>query len=221
MASLDAARRQLAVHGEALLHETLAASRRVREQLARTAAVSVVGEDLVGRPGVVGWDPLRLVLDVRETGRTGYEVADALRHVYDVQPELATHATLVFVLGMGQPEPDLVRLAGDIDETVKRITVPGAADALVRPPAALENEMVVSPRDAFLGEAEIVAAGDAVGRISCESIAGYPPGIPALLPGERITAELVGYLQEITASGARLHGASDPAFATVGVLRGR
>ena len=51
---------------------------------------------------------------------------------------------------------------------------------------------------------------EAVGRISCESIAGYPPGVPALLPGERVTAEVVGYLRELTAAGARLHGAADP-----------
>ena len=68
------------------------------------------------------------------------------------------------------------------------------------------------PRDAFLGEAEVVAVDDAVGRVSAESIAGYPPGIPALLPGERITAELVEYLRELKDSGARLHGASDPDF---------
>ena len=88
----------------------------------------------------------------------------------------------------------------------------------MRPPAALENEMVVAPREAFLGEAEVVAVDDAVGRISCESIAGYPPGIPALLPGERITAETVAYLRELVATGARLHGASDPAFGTINVL---
>ena len=78
---------------------------------------------------------------------------------------------------------------------------------------------MLTPREAFLGDWEVVAAGDAVGRVSCESIAGYPPGIPALLPGERITAATVGYLREIVASGARLHGASDPSFATVTVLR--
>jgi lysine decarboxylase len=59
---------------------------------------------------------------------------------------------------------------------------------------------------------------DAVGRISCESIAGYPPGIPALLPGERITEEVVAYLRELHETGARLHGASDPAFRTVNVM---
>jgi lysine decarboxylase len=184
----------------------------------RTADVAVVGPELVGRPGVVAWDPLRLVLDVRGTARSGYAVADALRQSYDVQAELATHATLVFILGMGQPEPDLDRLAGDIDETVKRITRAGRIEPLVFSTAALAQETVVSPRDAFLGASERVAVDDAVGRISSEAIAGYPPGIPALLPGERITAELVAYLRELVAQGARLHGASDPTFATVEVL---
>jgi arginine decarboxylase len=208
------------VHGEALLHETLAASRRVRELLARTPDVAVVGPELVGRPGVTGWDPLRLVLDVRQTGRTGYEVAEVLRGTYDAQPELATHATMVFVLGMGQPVPDLDRLAGDVDETIKRLTGPGATTALVRPSAALRNDSAVSPRDAFLGRAERVGVDDAVGRVSAESIAGYPPGIPALLPGERISAEAVAYLRELVAAGARLHGAVDPGFETIAVLAG-
>jgi arginine decarboxylase len=57
-----------------------------------------------------------------------------------------------------------------------------------------------------------------VGRVSAETIAGYPPGIPVLLPGERITAEIVGYLRELRAAGARLHGASDPEFQTICVL---
>jgi lysine decarboxylase len=59
---------------------------------------------------------------------------------------------------------------------------------------------------------------EAIGRISCEAIAGYPPGVPSLLPGERITAEVVAYLRELTVAGARLHGAADPSFATIRVL---
>ena len=82
----------------------------------------------------------------------------------------------------------------------------------------LAQETVVPPRDAFLGPSERVAVDDAVGRISSESIAGYPPGIPALLPGDRITADVVDYLRELVDVGARLHGASDPAFKTVYVL---
>jgi len=218
LGSLDAARRQLAVHGEALLHDTLAAIRDVREKLLTVPGLALIGPELVGRPGVTGWDPLRIVLDVRATGRSGYEVAEALRHAYDVQAELATHATVVLLAGIAESPSVLLRMAGDVDETVKRITVEGSSEALVRAAGALENEMVVAPRDAFLGEADVVPVDEAVGRVSCESIAGYPPGIPALLPGERITAETIAYLRELVTSGARLHGASDPSFATIHVL---
>ena len=218
MASLDAARRQLAVHGDALLARTMAAGDRARAALDAVPGVRVIGPELVGRPGVAAWDPMRIVIDVRATGCTGYEVAEGLREAFDVHVELATHATMVLILGLGQPPEDLERFAHDFGAVVRRIGRPGEAAALVRAPGALENEVVVPPREAFLGAAETVAVDDAIGRVSAESIAGYPPGIPALLPGERITTELVAYLRELKASGARLHGASDPEFRTVGVL---
>jgi arginine decarboxylase len=218
MASLDAARRQLAVHGEALLDRTIRAAARARQAIEAVPGCAVLGEAFVGRPGIAGWDPLRIVIDVRATGRTGYDVAAALRNAYDIYVELATHATLVLVLGIGQPVEALERLAHDFAETVRQIHRPGMRHAVARPPSALQHETAVSPREAFLGRGEVVPVDDAVGRISCESIAGYPPGVPSLLPGERITAEVVVYLRELTAEGARLHGASDPAFRTVRVL---
>ena len=218
MASLDAARRQLAVHGEALLEKTIKAAERARAAIDAAPGCSVVGEGMVGRPGVAGWDPLRIVIDVRDTGCTGYEVAAALRATDDIYVELATHATLVLVLGLGQKAEPLERLAHDFGETVRRISRPGRAAALTRAPSALELGTSISPRDAFLGTGETVAVEEAEGRISCESIAGYPPGIPALLPGELITGEVIAYLRELTSAGARLHGAADPAFQTVRVL---
>jgi arginine decarboxylase len=218
LASLDGARRQMALHGEQLLHETLQAIEACREKLATISSIALVDSGFVGRPGIAGYDPLRIVVDVRETGRTGYEVADALRRSYDVIPELATQATIVFLVGLGERRETLLRLAGDLEEVVKRIGTEGSIAPIVRPPATLRNEMAVAPRAAFLGQAEEVGVDDAVGRVSCESIAGYPPGIPALLPGERISAETVAYLRELVASGARLHGASDPRFERVHVL---
>lgn len=217
-ASLDAARRQLAVHGEALLHDTLRCIQQTRAKMATSPGVAVLGPELVGRPGVADWDPLRIALDIRGTGRTGYEVADALRQTYDAHVELATQATVLFLIGMGEQQVALERLGGDLDEVVKRIAQPGTTQPIIAPPASLEQQMAVPPRDAFLGAAELVPVDQAVGRISCESIAGYPPGIPALLPGERITAETVAYLREIVREGARLHGASDPAFERINVL---
>jgi len=219
MASLDAARRQLALHGEALLATTIAASRRAREAVAQVEGVAVIGEEFVGRPGVSDWDPLRIVIDVRGTGVTGYEVAAALRGHYDIHVELATHATMVLILGLDEPAGSLDRFSHDFAQTVERIERPGEAPALVRGSGWSENEVVVPPREAFLGPAEAVPVDAAPGRVSAEAIAGYPPGIPALLPGERITTELVAYLRSLRDAGARLHGASDPSFETICVLR--
>jgi lysine decarboxylase len=219
MASLDAARRQLAVHGKSLITRTLGAASVARSRIAQVPGCAVVGAEQVGRPGVAGWDPLRIVIDVRGTGNSGYEVAAALRNAYDVHLELATHATCVLVLGIGQPPEDLERFGYDFGETIARIERPGTAPALTRAPGALHNEVAVTPRDAFLGDQESVPVEEAIGRVSAETIAGYPPGIPALLPGERITAEVIEYLRELTTAGARLHGASDPTFQTVYVLR--
>ncbi len=219
LASLDAARRQMAIHGQALLAETLAAAAHARARIDAVPGCAVVGERLVGRPGVHGWDPLRLVVDVRGTGRSGYEVAAELRAGSDIHVELATHATLVLVLGVHEQPDALERFVHDLGATLAGIARPIAPERapLVKPPE-LGEELAVAPRDAFLGETEVVPVDAAPGRISCEAIAGYPPGIPALLPGERIRAEVVAYLCELAAAGARLHGASDPAFATVTVL---
>jgi arginine decarboxylase len=221
LASLDSARRQLAVHGEALLDRTLAASFRAREAIDAIPGVAIVGEGMVGRPGVAGWDPLRVVIDVRGTGCTGYELAAELRAGYDIYIELATHATIVLVLGLGQPVEPLERFAHDFAEVVRLTARPGEGGQIVTPPAPTESEAVVPIRDAFLGLGEAVPVDEAIGRISCESIAGYPPGVPTLLPGERVTAEVVSYLRTLTAAGARLHGAADPTFTTVRVLADR
>jgi lysine decarboxylase len=218
LASLDSARRQLAIHGQDLMEHTLAAAARAREAIDAIAGCHVVGEELVGHAGVAAWDPMRIVIDVRATGCTGYEVADQLRRGSDVHVELATHATIVLVLGIRQPVEALDRFAHDLAAELELIRKPGTASAILQPPAALLPDVVVAPREAFLGEAERLDVDTAVGRVSAESIAGYPPGIPALLPGERITAEVVAYLRELHAAGARLHGASDPEFHTITVL---
>ena len=97
LASLDGARRQLALHGEQLLHETLEAIEVARAKLETIPGIALVDSALIGRMGVAGYDPLRMVLDVRGTGRTGYEIADELRRSYDVHCELPMQATVVFV----------------------------------------------------------------------------------------------------------------------------
>ncbi|MEI6446409.1 MAG: aminotransferase class I/II-fold pyridoxal phosphate-dependent enzyme [Actinomycetes bacterium] len=218
-ASLDSARRQLAVHGEALLDRTLTATAELRERIDQTPGCKVVGQFNPDPSGRIEWDPLRIAIDVRGTGRTGYELAESLRELHDTHVELKTQATIVLVLGVSQPVEPLERFAIDFADVVRRGTPrEGGVGAIVRPPSALEHGTRITPREAFLGDGERLPVDRAVGRISCEAIAGYPPGIPALLPGETITEEIIGHLRAIRVAGAELHGASDPEFGTVVVL---
>jgi arginine decarboxylase len=219
MLSLDGARRQLVLHGEAILSGTIAASRRTCEAIERIPGCRIVGDEEIGRPGVAARDPLRIVIDVRATGATGYEVATALRSNFDTQVELATQATIVLVLGIDEQPRELERFTHDLSSIVSRMEQPGETEEVRLATGTFENEVVVGPREAFLGESDVVEVDASVGRVSAEAIAGYPPGIPVLLPGERITDEVIAYLRELKATGARLHGASDPDFATVNVMR--
>ena len=219
--SLDASRRQLTVHGHRLLDRTLAATDRARTQLAAIDGVRVLGDELLGQPGVHDIDPLRIVLDVQGTGASGYAVSAALRETYDVNVELQTHAAVVLVVGMGEDPSALDEIAEEVDAVVRRLAAepPEEDHALTYDVSSLATELVVSPRDAFLGEAERVPVAEAAGRISCESIAAYPPGIPGVLPGELITMEIVEDLRHVVEQGARLHGAADPTFETIRVLK--
>jgi lysine decarboxylase len=218
MASLDGARRQLVLHGEALLGGTIAASRRTAEAIDAIAGCRVVGDDQIGRPGVAHRDPLRLVIDVRGTGATGYEMAAALRSNFDTQCELATQATIVLVLGIDEQPRELERFIHDLSYIVDHMERPGEIEEVTLASGTFDNEVVCPPRDAFLGESEVIDVDAATGRVSAEAIAGYPPGIPVLLPGERITEDVIEYLRSLKSVGARLHGASDPEFRTIHVL---
>ena len=109
-ASLDAARRQAAVSGAELLHETIAGVKRAREEIRRIPGLEVLDERLIGRPGVHAWDPLRLAVDVRGTRSTGTRIGTLMREQDDVNLELVSENVIVAVFGIGE-DVDAQRLA--------------------------------------------------------------------------------------------------------------
>jgi hypothetical protein len=136
----------------------------------------------------------------------------------DVNLELAGETVIVAVFGMGETATDhAARLVAGLARAVEHLggdeeRVPGR---FTPPPPWGPLEM--TPREAFLGAQEVVPVSNAVGRIAAESLASYPPGIPNVLPGERITAETWNYIQAILAHGGTLRGASDRTLRTARV----
>jgi arginine decarboxylase len=217
--SLDAARRQAAVHGRELLGATIAALARAREQIRAIEGLDVLDERLAGRPGVFAYDPLRLAVDVRGVRASGYELAPLLREIDDINLELYGQNVLVAVFGLGERSlPEAARLVRALRVAVERVGLDpgGAASSFAAAPPW--GELAMTPREAFLGAQEVVAAADAVGRVAAESLATYPPGIPNVLPGERLTAQTLSYIQHTLELGGSVRGASDRRLRTVRVV---
>ena len=218
--SLDAARRQAAVHGEKLLAETLDALARTREAIRGIPGLDVLDERMVGTAGVAGWDPLRLSIDVRGTGSSGYRLAQVARERDDIIFELFAENVAVAVFGMGAPAaPEGERLVAALRHAVEQIgTDPPAQRPEFAPPPPW-GELAMTPREAFLGPQEVVPFDAAVGRVAAESLAAYPPGIPNVLPGERLTRETLDYVSESVAHGGFVRGATDRGLRTLRVAR--
>ena len=218
--SLDAARRHAAVHGQELLGETIDALARVREQIRSIEGLDVLDERLRGAPGVHDYDPLRLAIDVRGTSASGYELAALLIERDDVNMELAGENVLVAVFGMGEDASAhgerLVSALADVAGALPARAAE-AEDRFAAPPPW--GELVMSPREAFLAPQDVVPAGEAAGRVAAESLAAYPPGIPNVLPGERLTRETLEYVQQALDHGGMLRGASDRRLRTLRVVR--
>ncbi len=218
-ASLDSARRAAAMDGEALLGETLRGLAATRRAVREVPGLDVLDERLAGQPGVFAYDPLRLSIDVRGTRTSGYELARMVREQDDVHVELAGENVLVAVFGMGERVAATgERLVEALRRAVDALSVEERdpdTEAFAPPPPW--GELVMTPREAFLGPQEIVPVAEAVGRVAAESLAAYPPGIPNVLPGERLSAETLDYIQQALAHGGSLRGASDRALRTLRV----
>jgi arginine decarboxylase len=218
-ASLDAARRQNAVDGPELLAETIASLRELRRQVVAIDGLDVLDEEIAQAPSVHAWDPLRLSVDVRGTGATGNEIARHLREEHDVRLELYAENVIVAVFGIGEN----VRRSGerllaglrDAATALRREAADPRAPFAPPPPWAAPE---MTPREAFLGPQEVVPFSESGGRIAAESLAAYPPGVPNVLPGERLSAETLDFIADSLAHGGQVRGASDRTLRTVRVV---
>jgi arginine/lysine/ornithine decarboxylase len=220
--SLDAARRLARIRGEELLGETLAAIGPTRDAIEAVAGLSVLDDSMVGRAGIAGWDPLRLAIDVRGTGSTGYRLAKAAFDLDDgIDLELAAENLVVAIFGLGEPATAAgERLVAALREVVERLGEDdGRAPQEPLAPPPPWGELAMTPREAFLGPQDVVPFEEAAGRVAAESLAAYPPGVPNVLPGERLTRETLDYIAESVGHGGHVRGGSDRRLKTLRVTR--
>lgn len=209
LASTDAARALLARDGAELLGAATTATRRARERLA-----AVPGLVLLDGPGT---DPLKLVLVLPGTGADGVAVEHDLLAA-GVPVEAAERDLLVAVVSMADDDATLQRFTDAVVASLARHRGP-ARPVVGAAVYAVDPDQVLPPREAFFADAEPVPFAAAVGRVCAELVAPYPPGIPVLAPGERVTPAAAAALLAARDAGVRVAYAADPTLGTLRVVR--
>jgi lysine decarboxylase len=219
-ASLDASRRQMAQEGRALLDRTLGLAASLRERLSAITGIVMVGNDITGERAGIALDPTRIVVDVHEIGWTGYEAEAYLREAHGVYVEMSDLLSVMLLVTIGDDEASVDRAARGFEELARQVR-PARHSAAARSIGELlfGGEMAMTPREAFMRRAVEVPVADAVGAISAESVTPYPPGIPIVAPGERLSATIIEYLSTGVAEGMYISGLSDPTLRTLRVVR--
>lgn len=218
-AAMDGWRRQMVDRGHELLSGALDLARQVREDIERIPDVEVLDDELLGVEASHDLDRLQVLIDVSATGTTGYQAADWLRTHAHIDMGMSDHRRILATLSMADDKETAERLVDAVRSWRK------AADDFDRPPridlpapADLHLETVDLPRDAFFGRVEAVPTERAAGRIAAEQITPYPPGIPAVVPGERLNDGVLEYLCSGVNAGMNIPDAADPSLQTVRVL---
>ena len=194
MASLDLARRQLAVHGADTISASVEVTAKLRARIEADGRFRLADESLLRFADVVALDPLRVVVDTRSGDISGHEARQLLFHTEGIHLEMSTDAVVVAVIGAGSV-PDVDRFADALHRLPRTGAGEGRSLELPEPGAR-----ALSVRDAYFAATEVVAAADAVGRVSADTLAAYPPGIPNLLPGEVVTDAVVSFLRDTAAA---------------------
>jgi len=208
LASIDAARSLLESQGEELIALLLG---RVAHAKRRLRAIE--GVDVLDGPGV---DPTKLVVLLAATGASGYDVeADLLtRHM---PLEMADQDTVIPMLTIADDDVAVGELTEALTDSIARHRG-SPRQPVVAAAWSVEPETVMAPRDAFFAEHVLVSARESVGRVSAELVAPYPPGVPVLAPGERVTRASLDSLALARDQGARIAYAADPTLATLQVV---
>jgi arginine/lysine/ornithine decarboxylase len=219
-ATLDGWRRQMVEEGEQLIGQAMQRAQRIAAGIAGHVGLTVLDEEIMAGPGkAFAMDPLKITVDVSGLGITGYQATEWLRTNQHV--DLAAADVRRMQAQINQSDDDLTehRLRVAVEAlTANAHSLERSPEVALPPVGSLELEMAMRPRDAFFAAAEQIPIDQAVGRVAAELVSPYPPGVPAIAPGEVINQEVVDYLTTGLAAGMMIPDAADAELKTVRVV---
>ena len=206
LASLDIARLQMELDGREKISAAVVLARKLRGAIKKIHGLKTF--DAVKNFSL---DATKVTVNVSGLGLTGQEAEEILRHVLKVQCELSDAANLLFLITYSDTAETISKLVDAL-----KLLPPRSPKKIYSPPPPIEISIAeLSPRETFYAPVEVVALRKSVGRICAEEITFYPPGIPLLMPGEKISAQVI---ESICQSHGRVIGASDSTLSTIKVV---
>ena len=218
LASLDISRKNLALNGKIIFAQVAEMARYAREEINAIGDYYAFSRERVNGDTVFDFDHTKLSVHTLDTGLAGIEVYDILRDQYDIQIEFGDLANVLAYLSVGDRPRDLERLVGALGEIRRRFKKSRMGMMTQEYVAPVVAE---TPQTAFYAGKTTMSLTHSAGQISGEFIMSYPPGIPILAPGERITEAVIAHIRYAKERGCFLTGTEDLDVENINVLKGR
>ncbi len=215
MSSLDISRRNLALRGREVFHKVADMAEYARQEINAVGGYYAFGRELLNGNSIFDFDTTKLSVHTLDIGLAGIEVYDILRDEYDIQIEFGDIGNILAYLSMGDRAQELERLVSALAEIKRRYQKDGTG---LLDQEYVEPEVVTSPQEAFYAEKISLPLEESKGRVCSEFVMCYPPGIPLLAPGERITDEILEHIRYSKEKGCSMTGSEDPDLLRINVL---
>ncbi|GJM77833.1 hypothetical protein HMSSN139_03290 [Paenibacillus sp. HMSSN-139] len=208
LASLDTARRNLALHGRELAERAMELAHDMRSEINQIEGLYCFGREILGGEATYDHDPTKLTIHVRHLGITGYETENWLREHYNIEVELSDMYNILCLITPGDTQETADILLTALRELSKTYYKENNANELIVKIPEIPHLSLI-PRDAFYADTEVIPFKESAGRIIAEFIYVYPPGIPILLPGEVISQDNIDYIVDHVEVGLPVKGPED------------
>ena len=217
LASLDISRRNLAIRGKEAFAEVQRIADYARTEINKIGGYYAYGKELINNDSIYDFDTTKLTVFTLDIGLAGIEVYDLLRDEYDIQVELGDIGNILAYISIGDRMREVERLVSalyDIQRRYRRERTGLFDHEYINP------SVVMTPQEAFYAaKEEMIPIRETNGRICTEFVMCYPPGIPILAPGERITQEIIDYILYAKEKGCSMTGPEDEKIARLNVIR--
>ncbi len=218
LASLDTARKHLALNGYLTADKSIKLAQYARGKINEINGLSCFGDEILGGEATFGFDPTKLTIHIRNLGINGFEVENWLRKEHNIEVELSDMYNILCLVTPGDTKETLNILIDALKHcAANHYNLNRSTDEIMIKLPEIPF-LSLSPRDAFYADTELIPLANAAGRIIAEFIMVYPPGIPILLPGEVVSQENIDYIVEHVEVGLPVQGPEDKTIKQVKVI---